>query len=1040
MASAARILVISDSDQLPTWVRETLAEARWEADCLRVDDEAGARAALGDRGFDVVVCAAGWPRAQRVVDAVADTQAARLPLIVVADSFEQIPDRLYRPGVLLCQRQRGVTHLVPAVAAAVRLGEERSARAGAAAFAAGQQAVLEAIAAGAPLADVLEQIVRLIEGQAEGMLCSILLLDRERGEVRHGAAPHLPAELSRGIDGAKIGPHEGSCGAAAYTRERVIVEDIGTHPNWVPYRHLALPFGLRACWSSPIFSADRAEVLGTFAIYHLEARGPSEREIAWVDRATHLAAIAISRDRAERALRLSEARYRQIVDTAYEGVWLLDSDARTLFVNQRTAEMLGHPAGEMLGRSLFDFMDDDSRARAQSDFLTRLRNAREQQEFRFRRKDGSTFWALLSGSPVREDKRTLVGALAMLTDITDLKSAERALRQSEAEFRVLFESAAIGMVLVDNEGHPVRSNPALQDLLGHDEAELRQRTIADLVHPDDAAENLELAESLMRGRRDSYQNETRFLRKDGTVVWVRVTASLIRQPAEKPRRAIAMIEDVSQRRQMEESVRASERLRALMYNAVNDVVFYVGVEPDGQFRFLSVNPAFLRATGFSEGAVVGRPVTEVIPEPSLRAVLDNYRRAIAERRTITWDEVSSYPAGVRYGEVSIAPIFDDGGTCTNLVGTVHDVTENRLAQERIAAQAALLDRAKDAILVRDLGGAVRYWNEGAARLYGWSAAEAVGRDVTTLIHDEPAALERASRRLLEAGDWSGELTQRTRAGARAVVEASWTLLRDPEGLPRAVLAIHTNVTERKRLEAVMVRSQRLESLGTLAGGIAHDFNNILTAIVANLDSAEQALPARHPARTYLDPVDQALARAAALVAQILTFSRQRESTRIDIELPPLVDEALKLFRAGHPATRVETRFDPDLPPILADATQMHQVVMNLGTNAAQSMNGGGTVRISVERVVLAGNRPPGTGELPTGEYVRLVVADSGCGMDEATIEHIFDPFFTTKPEGKGTGLGLSVVHGIVKNHGGAIAVASTPGKGTQFSVYFPTVR
>jgi PAS domain S-box-containing protein len=886
---------------------------------------------------------------------------------------------------------------------------------------------------------VLEEIVLLIERQREGLLCSILLLDSDARRVRHGAAPHLPPALVHGIDGAEIGPREGSCGAAAYLRQPVIVDDIGTHPNWTDYRHLALPFGLRACWSTPIFAASGGDVLGTFAIYTREARKPDGREQLWVTRATDLAAIAICRDRAERAARQADARYRQIVDTAYEGVWLLDVDARTIFVNQRTARMLGYQPDEMLGHRILDFMEENSRKAAEGTFIQRLRTISEQYEFRFRRKDGTTFWALIGGSPIHDEKQQVVGALGMITDISALKRTEQALRQSEAEFRVVFEHAAIGMALVNNEGRLVRSNLALQQFLGRDDAELSASTFIDFSHPDDMESDRDLFRSFRIGERHSYQGERRFVRKDGAVAWGRLTATLVEPAQGVPRCAIAMIENVTERREMEEAVRASERLRGLMYSAVSDVLFYVGVERGDHFRFLSVNPAFSRTTGLTEADVVGRAVDEVIPERSRAQVLANYRRAIEERRTITWDEASPYPAGTRYGEVSITPLFDPDGRCTNLVGTVHDVTERRLADQRLFAQAALLDKARDAILVRGFDGIIQYWNQGAERLYGWSAAEAVGRDLRSMLYRDLATFEEGQQQLRETGQWSGELIQYSRAGRRIVLESSWTLIRDEEGRPESVLVINTDVTDRKSLEAQVFHSQRLESLGTLAGGIAHDFNNLLVVIDANLQLALSGLPADHPTREELTEVVRAGERGAELVRQLLTFSRREESKRRVVRLQPLVSEALGLLRVTFPrSVRLDTRFDADVPEVLADPTQIHQIVMNLGTNAVHALaDGGGALEVRLERAAVGEPLSAHATVLPPGVYARLIVADTGSGMDATTFDRMFDPFFTTKAPGEGTGLGLSVVHGIVRNHDGGVVVHSKLGEGTRFDLYFP---
>jgi len=422
-------------------------------------------------------------------------------------------------------------------------------------------------------------------------------------------------------------------------------------------------------------------------------------------------------------------------------------------------------------------------------------------------------------------------------------------------------------------------------------------------------------------------------------------------------------------------------------------------------------------------------------------VRGNYLRAIEDRRTVTWDEVTPYRAGVKYGEVSITPIYDGSGTCTNLVGTVHDVTAQRVAAQRLAAQAALLDKAQDAIIVRGLDGIVRYWNRGAARLYGWAAGEAVGRDIGDLIYRERGLFDEIQRQLLETGQWSGEVVQFSKTGKRLVVECSWTLISDEDAAPE-VLVINTDITARKNLEAQVLHAQRLESLGSLAGGVAHDFNNLLMVISAGVQLAMAELPPNSQAQEALSQVDQAASRGAALVRQLLTFSRRDEPKRLPVKLQPLVVEALGFLRVTFPSgVRLETSFDPSAPDVLADATQVHQVVMNLGTNAVHAMAPqGGLLEVRLERRVFERPLPTHAGELPPGTYARLTVRDTGAGMDAATVEQVFNPFFTTKGPGEGTGLGLSVVQRIMRNHDGGVVVSSTPGRGSVFELYFPAAK
>ncbi|MGH6946817.1 MAG: ATP-binding protein [Kiloniellales bacterium] len=266
---------------------------------------------------------------------------------------------------------------------------------------------------------------------------------------------------------------------------------------------------------------------------------------------------------------------------------------------------------------------------------------------------------------------------------------------------------------------------------------------------------------------------------------------------------------------------------------------------------------------------------------------------------------------------------------------------------------------------------------------------------------------------------------------------------DDIALLRTVGEIFANALERKRaeaereaLEARLRQSQRMEAIGTLAGGIAHNFNNILGAILGYGEMALAALPAGSHPRRYLQQVMTAGQRGKGVVDQILAFSRHSGHQRRPTQVQPVVEETIGLLRGSLPTTiAIRTRLEAGQATVLGDPTQLQQVVVNLSANAAQAMDGHGSLEIALDVVELAGDRALSHGTLAAGHYVRLTVSDAGRGMDDATAQRIFEPFFTTKAAGSGTGLGLSTVHGIVADHGGAINVKSRPGEGSAFEVY-----
>ena len=366
-----------------------------------------------------------------------------------------------------------------------------------------------------------------------------------------------------------------------------------------------------------------------------------------------------------------------------------------------------------------------------------------------------------------------------------------------------------------------------------------------------------------------------------------------------------------------------------------------------------------------------------------------------------------------------------------------DIEERERIAEKLREQAALLDCAQDAILVRDLDHRVVLWNRGAERTYGWSAQEAIGRPITELIYDERAQLERAHAALLAGGEWSGELEQRTRDGRRLVVEGRWTLLRDAAGEPKSILVINTDVTQRKRVEAQSLRSQRMESIGTLAAGIAHDLNNILSPILMSVQSLREKLPAAED-RATVATLESCCYRGAELVRQVLSFARGIAGERIELDPGKVAAELVAILRGTFPKSiTLDFGADQGLWRVLGDPVQLHQVLLNLSVNARDAMPDGGVLAIRLDNCELDAATAEQIADGAPGRHVRLTVRDQGVGIPAELLETVFEPFFTTKEHGKGSGLGLATTQAIVRSHGGFIEIDSVPGSGSTFTVYLP---
>jgi PAS domain S-box-containing protein len=384
---------------------------------------------------------------------------------------------------------------------------------------------------------------------------------------------------------------------------------------------------------------------------------------------------------------------------------------------------------------------------------------------------------------------------------------------------------------------------------------------------------------------------------------------------------------------------------------------------------------------------------------------------------------------------------DTVGLNKTLIKVGQDITERKLAEEQIREQAALLDITGDAIIVRNLEDSILFWNRGAEKLYGVSQSDAVGKSARDLFQQESSeGIGFAYTSVVENGAWVGELKQETRDGRKLLVESRWTLMNDNEGKPKSILVVNTDVTEQRQLESQFRRTQRLENIGTLAGGIAHDLNNVLTPILMSIE----ALQKRHSdekTKHLLSMIDLSARRGADIVKQVLTFARGSEGERTLLQPKHILREVERIVRETFPKSiDLQCNIPSNLWTIIGDATQLHQIILNLLVNARDAMPQGGKLLLAAENVVVDEGHVRQYLNAKPGNYVGLSVTDSGTGISPEVLDKIFDPFFTTKEVGKGTGLGLSTVMTIVKSYGGLVTVNSAVGKGTTFNVFIPAMN
>ncbi len=612
---------------------------------------------------------------------------------------------------------------------------------------------------------------------------------------------------------------------------------------------------------------------------------------------------------------------------------------------------------------------------------------------------------LISNIVVMPVTALLVGMLKWRVD----RLASGELRASEDRFKATFEQAAVGIAHVALDGRWLRVNERLCLMLGYTRAELLQQRFQDIMRPVDLDDDHDQLQNLLDDTIKTYTHEQRYVHRDGTAMWVSVTISLVRTRESTSDYCIAVISDVTRQKQVEHALRESEERYRRLFASNPEAMWVYDQET---LRFLEVNDTAAARYGYSRAEFSAMTIRDIRPADDLH-LLDRRLEEHFEgtRFSGMWRHRKRDGTLIWVDIVSHAIDFD-GRSAVLVLAT--DMTQRKQAELALAAEkerlAVTLRSIGDGVITTDTQGCVVLLNPAAEALTGWSQAGAVGAPIDRVfpIIDESTRLplDNPVERVLESGQVvtrAKPLLLLNRAGASRVITDSAAPIRDHDGRTIGTVLVFRDITDRAKLEQQLQQAQRMESIGLLASGIAHDFNNLLTGIIGTADLALLDLPEDAPLREDLQNIKKQGHRGAVLTKQLLAFSRRQLLEPIFVNLNDTIREVESFIRRAIGA-HIHFVFvpEPALATIYVDPVQIEQVLLNLCINARDAMPHGGRLVITTSNVDLDEAFCRTHVDARPGCYVQLVIADTGQGMDQETMQHIFEPFFTTKGPGKGT--------------------------------------
>ena len=750
--------------------------------------------------------------------------------------------------------------------------------------------------------------------------------------------------------------------------------------------------------------------------------------------------------RVEKNLKIANS----VVESSLNAIGITDLRGKLIYVNDSAVKMWGYDSkDEVLGRFLPEFWAGEGVFKTIKELLEKGGATGENTG---KRKDGSLFHVQFGASMIKDEEGNSLYMFGSFFDISERKRMEEVLRESEERYRSVFENTGTATTIDEDDMTISMVNTGFEKLSGYSKEEIEGKIKwTQFV----AKEDLGRLKGFHTKRRADEENtpseyEFHFVDKQGHTKDIFVKTALI--PGTK--KSISSLIDITARKKAEEALRESEaKYRELVQNA-NSIIFRM----DTQGNITFFNEFAQSFFGYIEDEIIGKNlVGTIVPESDsagrdLAAMIQDL--LIDPDQYATNENENMRMNGERVWVVwTNKAIRDKDGNIVEILCVGNDNTERKRAEEAQRESEELFNAFMKHLpalaFMKDEEGRYLYFNDACMTFYNMTPSERIGKTDDDLFPSEVAKhLRENDKKVIRTGKGL-DMVEKIQVGDKVrYCHASKFPIKKEDG-PSVLAGIAVDITDRvraeeenKNLEAQLQQAQKMEAIGTLAGGIAHDFNNILSAIMGYTELSMLEIPERSPNMDNLNEILKASRRARDMVKQILAFSRQNQQERIPIQISSIVKEALKMLRGSLPTTiEIRNGIGNGIGIVEADATQIHQVLMNLSTNAAQAMRDkGGFLKIDLANVDVDAGKAASHADLRPGSYVRLTVSDTGEGMTQEVMERIFEPYFTTKEKDIGTGMGLAVVHGIVKAHGGAITVQSKPGKGSTLSVYLPIIE